>query len=71
MGMSPNDDYVAYGQAQDRVSKLESDRAKLIDLLNRSQNMRPGLLMVVGYVPEPVLEFCNEARSLLRELEGK
>lgn len=54
----------------DFARKLEADRARLIDLLNRSQNIRPGLLLVLGYVPEPVLELCNEARALLREMEG-
>lgn len=52
--------------------KLESDRARLIALLEKAQSLRPTFLKRDGIVPLCVLEFCNEARSLLRELgEGK
>lgn len=51
--------------------KLESDRARLIEALGKAQALRQKLLAQCHVVPECVLEFCNEARALLRELEAK
>ena len=38
---------------------------RLRSALDRATNMRPALLMTLGYVPEPVLEYCNDVRATL------
>ena len=48
---------------ENRCIKLESDRAKLVEALREAEVLRPKLLKDFGYVPEYVLEFCNQARA--------
>lgn len=71
MGMSPNDDYVAYGQAQDRLCKLETDRARLIEALREAVNAADGWAVDQGDA-RSILFYgfdTDKARLLLRELE--
>ena len=50
---------------QDAV-RLRAENARLSSALERATNMRPALLMTLGYVPEPVLEYCNDVRDTLK-----
>ena len=50
-------------------AKQELERDELICALQTAQNLRPLLLRQLGYVPECVLTYCNEARALLKRLQ--
>jgi hypothetical protein len=41
----------------------ESEQPAIIVSSRDAQALRPMLLAKLGYVPEPVLEFCNRARQ--------
>lgn len=50
--------------ADDVRTVLQSRIIELEDALREAQKMRPAMLRQLGYVPEPVLEFCNMARRV-------
>ena len=52
----------------DFARRLEQQRNRLADLLRQAQTMRPNLLASYGAVPVAVLDYCNKARALLREI---
>lgn len=54
-------------QARDLAREL-SDAQRL---LRDAQQLRPILLKQLGYVPEPVLEFCNRARAAIQKKTTK
>lgn len=50
--------------------RLERQRDEVAAALEQATNMRPALLMTLGYVPEPVLEYCNLARAALAKIKA-
>ena len=48
--------------------QIQDERTRLVEALREAEVLRPKVLKGMGYVPEYVLEYCNKARSLLREL---
>ena len=48
------------------LETLRADNERLRALLATAQDLRPELLRDFGYVPGPVLDFCNKSRAALK-----
>ncbi|SRR5258706_7855734 len=77
---NPDSDHSTKGAAADRVHYLNggsysAERAaiaaqnrELVEALALAEALRPKILKGFGYVPEYVLDFCNNARAVLAKL---
>ena len=49
---------------------LRQQRDELAEALRKADALRPILLGQLGYVPEPILRFCNQARAVLAKVQS-
>lgn len=65
-GMSLHEFQMALAEYKESIrAELTKELDKRTTTLRKANDLRPILLKQLGYVPEPVLMFCNEVRAVL------
>lgn len=66
---TPKTDAEALAIYAQEIMRLERQRNEAVELLKNAQALRPILLARFGYVPESILDYCNQARAFLERMK--